>query len=494
MGQVYTRRMTYDSITIEQIDNVYLKLHCEKSMAMELSEHFTFNVPGARFMPAFKNKIWDGKIRLFNTMNHTIYGGLIDEIKEFCNQRDYSIDYISDLSADNFSIQEAKEFINKLDLPAHFELRDYQIKSFAQCVRNRRAAVVSPTASGKSLIIYFLTRFYNAKTLIIVPTTGLVHQMTSDFVDYGIDKDLIHKIFSGEDKDTDKPIVITTWQSIYKLKKPWFKQFNVVIGDEAHHFKATSLTSIMTKLTEAKYRFGFTGSLDGTETNELVLVGLFGPKIQVTTTAELIENKYLSPFKIKALILSYDDETRKLCKQMDYRDELDFIVQCERRNTFIRNLALSLNGNTLVLYQFVEKQGKILFNKISSKAGDNRKVFFVHGGVDGEQRNDIRHIVESEDNAIIVASYGTFSTGVNIKRVHNIIFASPFKSKIRGLQSIGRGLRKGDNKEVATLFDIADDLKWKSRTNHTLKHFVQRVQIYDAEKFEYKIYSVKLGS
>jgi superfamily II DNA or RNA helicase len=484
--------MTYDSIAIEQIDNVYLKIHCEKSVAMEISDHFTFNVPGARFTPAFKNKIWDGKIRLFNLANHTIYRGLLESIKQFCEQREYTIEYNSDFSADSFSIEEAKDFIETLNLPNHLELRDYQIKSFTHCIRSKRAVVISPTASGKSLIIYFIARLYNTKTLIIVPTTGLVHQLYSDFIDYGIDENMVHKVFSGQDKDTDKQIVITTWQSIYTLKKPWFEQYNVVIGDECHHFKATSLTSIMTKLINAKYRFGFTGSLDGSLTNELVLVGLFGPKMQVTTTSELIENKYLSPFRIKALVLSYDDDTRKMCAKLDYKDELDFIVQCERRNNFIRNLALSLNGNTLILYQFVEKQGKTLFNKISSKAAQDRKVFFVHGSVDGEQRNDIRYIVEQENNAIIVASYGTFSTGVNIKRIHNIIFASPFKSKIRGLQSIGRGLRKGDDKQIATLFDIADDLKWKSRVNHTLKHFIQRVDIYNQEKFEYKIYNVKI--
>ena len=459
---------------------------------MEISDHFTFNVPGARFMPAFKNKLWDGKIRLFNNASHTIYVGLLDEIKEFCSQRDYQIDYLTDFSAESFSIDEAKDFISSLQLPSHLELRDYQVKSLAQCIRNRRSTLISPTASGKSLIIYFLTQYYNTKTLIVVPSTGLVHQLASDFKEYGFTGE-VHKIFSGQEKDSDANIVISTWQSIYKLKKPWFKQFNLVIGDEAHHFKATSLTSIMTKLTEAKYRFGFTGSLDGTETNELVLVGLFGPKIQLTTTSELIENKYLSPFRIKALVLSYDDQTRELCKKFDYKDELDFIVQCERRNNFIRNLALSLTGNTLILYQFVEKQGKVLYNKIQDKAGE-RKVFFVHGNVDGDKRNDIRHIVEQEKDAIIVASYGTFSTGVNIKRIHNIVFASPFKSKIRGLQSIGRGLRKGQDKEMATLFDIADDLKWKSRSNHTLKHFISRIEIYTNEKFEYKIYNVKLGS
>lgn len=484
--------MTYDNISIEQINNVYIKIHCEKALAMELSDYFTFEVPGAKFMPAVKDKLWDGKIRLFNVLNHTIYAGLLDEIQEFCKQRKYNIEYLSDFSADSFSLHEAKHFIDSLNLPANFELRDYQINSFVQCVRSRRATVVSPTASGKSLIIYFLTCFYNTKTLIVVPTTSLVHQMASDFISYGINPNQIHKIFSGQEKNTDKNIIITTWQSIYRQDRRWFKQFNLIIGDEAHHFKATSLTSIMTCLTEAKYRFGFTGSLDGSQTNEMVLLGLFGPKIQVTTTAELIQNKYLSPFKIKAIVLSHNDTIRKFCSKLKYKDELDFIVQCERRNSFIANLALSLTGNTLVLYQFVDKQGKVLYQKIHAKAKD-RKVFFVHGSVDGEKRNDIRYLVEQEENSIIVASYGTFSTGINIKRIHNIIFASPFKSKIRGLQSIGRGLRKGDNKELATLFDLADDMKWQSRQNHTLKHFIQRINIYNEEQFEYKIYNVNLG-
>jgi superfamily II DNA or RNA helicase len=316
--------------------------------------------------------------------------------------------------------------------------------------------------------------------------------MASDFISYGMDEENVYKIFSGQNKNTEKSIVVSTWQSIYKQKESWFKQFNLVIGDEAHHFKATSLTSIMTQLTEAEYRFGFTGSLDGTQTNEMVLVGLFGPKIQFTKTADLIKNKYLSPFRIKAIILSHSDEIRKFCSKLKYKNELDFVVQCERRNNFITNLALSLSGNTLILYQFVEKQGVVLYNKIHNKS-NNQKVFFIDGSVDGEKRNNVRHIIEQENNCIIVASYGTFSTGINIKRIHNIIFASPFKSKIRGLQSIGRALRKGDNKDIATLFDIADDLKWNSRLNHTLNHFIERINVYNDEQFEYKIYNVKLG-
>jgi superfamily II DNA or RNA helicase len=339
--------------------------------------------------------------------------------------------------------------------------------------------------------------YYQKKTLIIVPTTSLVHQLYSDFQDYGLDAaKYCHKVFVGQDKDSDRPITITTWQSIYNIKdKKWFQKYDVVIGDEAHLFKATSLTKIMTNLTNANYRFGFTGTLDGSQTHQLVLEGLFGPVHKVTTTAELIEQKHLSNFKIKAIVLDYPDELRKWASKnlKLYKDEIQYVVENNARNEFIKRLCLSLKGNTLVLYQFVEKQGKPLYKKISDSSKD-RKVFFVHGGVEGKERDDIRYVVEQEQDAIIVASYGTFSTGVNIKNIHNIVFASPFKSKVKNLQSIGRGLRKGNTKDQAVLYDIVDDISWKSRKNHVLNHFHERVEIYDSEKFDYKIYTVKLGA
>jgi len=480
----------YEKLSLEIVDSVYIKIHCERSIAMELSEHFTFMVPGAKHMPAFKNKVWDGKIRLFNSRNHRIYRGLIPHIHEFAKQRGYTVEELSDFSATNFSVVEANEFTSSLTLP--FEPKYYQIDTFIHAIRNRRALFVSPTASGKSLMIYLILRFLTGfKSLVIVPTVGLVHQMEDDFRVYGLEDGVVHKIFSGEEKNTNKPITITTWQSIYKKDPEWFKQFNVVIGDEAHHFKATSLTTIMTNLVDADYRFGFTGTLDGTETNQLVLEGLFGPKKDVTTTATLIEQNHLSQFKIKAIVLKHPEDVRVLAKNFDYRQEIEYIVQNIKRNRFIRNLALSLQGNTLILYQFVEKQGKCLYQIIDEKA-EGRKVFFIHGKVDSSDREDVRHIVNNENDSIIVASYGTFSTGINIPRIHNVIFASPFKSKIKVLQSIGRALRKAEDKDVATLFDIADNMAWKSRNNLTLQHFVERIQMYDDQKFDYKTYNVSL--
>lgn len=478
-----------DTVRVEKFDEVYNKIHCDPGIAFELNDRFTFEVPGAKFMPAVRNKVWDGKIRLFNPMTCLLYTGLLGYLEEFCQKRSYEVEYLSDFSAEEFSVKEATDFIRTLGVPDRFEQRDYQIDAFVYAVRNRRALMLSPTASGKSFIIYLLTRYYDAKTLIIVPTVSLVHQMAGDFKDYGYSEE-VYKIHAGVDKNVTKRVTITTWQSIYKMDKSWFGQFDVVIGDEAHLFKAKSLTSIMTKLTDCRYRFGFTGTLDGTQTHQLVLEGLFGMVRKVTTTAKLIEEKHLSNFVIKAIVLKYPDDVRKLLAKAKYQDELDYLVRCEARNKFIKNLALSLEGNTLLLFQFVEKHGHVLHEMI--KRETDRPVYYVHGGVDGDEREEIRKIVETQADAIIVASSGTFSTGINIRNLHNIIFGSPSKSKIRNLQSIGRGLRKSDSKSIATLYDIADDLTWKDKKNYTILHFVERMKIYSEEQFDYKIYPVNL--
>ena len=490
-------------LSANYLNDVYMRVNADAGISQELADFFTFKVPGYQFMPAYRNKMWDGNIRLYNRRNNTLYAGLIDYVKEFAETRDYEITIDPDLEIeDSFSVKDAKDFIKELN-PVH-EPRDYQLQAFVKCVRSKRKLVLSPTASGKSFIIYMLTKWYQSPTLIIVPTISLVHQMKGDFVDYGCPEDQIYTIQGGVDKQTDSNIVISTWQSIHKLPKTWFDRFDVVIGDEAHLYKAKSLTGILEKMPNTPFRFGFTGTLDGTHTHKLVLEGLFGSVHQVITTKELIEQKHLADFKIKALILKYTDATRSDMKKKTYNEEIDFLMQCPERNNFIKNLALSLNGNTLILYHQVDKHGKVLYNIIKQKAEEGRKVFFVHGGVDGQEREQIRAITEEEQDAIIVASYGTFSTGINIRRLHNVVFASPTKSRIRTLQSIGRGLRKAgagergeDGKELqakqqATLFDIADDLTWKTRVNYTLKHFLERMKYYTGEKFPYKVHNIEI--
>ena len=477
-----------DSVLVGKLDEVYCKVHCDRSIARELVDYFTFEVPGAKFMPAVRNRVWDGKIRLFNS-NQTVYYGLIPHVAKFCQQREYnfSVDETVE-SAENFSLEEAKEFSESLNMP--FKPRDYQLEAFTYAVRNRRGVLLSPTASGKSLIIYMLQRWYGCRTLIIVPTISLVHQMAGDFKDYGYQNE-VYKITSGVDKITDHEVVVSTWQSIYKMPKKWFEQFDVVFGDEAHLFKSKSLTQIMTKLTKCKYRYGLTGTLDGAQTHKLVLEGLFGPVKNVVKTKTLIDQKHLAQFRIKCIVLKYPESITKDLTKYNYAEEVDWIVRNEQRNKFVTNLALSLKGNSLILFQFVDKHGKVLYDMIRDKSKD-RPVHYVSGETDAKVREEVRAITETTSDGIIVASYGTFSTGINIRNLHNIVFTSPSKSRVRTLQSIGRGLRKAETKDTATLIDLADDLTHKARNNFTIKHFAERVKIYNEEGFDYKIYKVKI--
>lgn len=492
-------------IIIHKSDEVFAKIECERHVAKELSEYFTFMVPGHQFVPAFRNKIWDGKIRLYNLTTSKLYLGLMDYVKEFAEEREYTIDWNGVGVEDEYSLYHAKKFVEQLNLHSQgksIEVREHQYKAFITTMQKRRALLLSPTASGKSLIIYLIFRqlldYQNLKGLIIVPTTALVEQMYSDFADYsshnGFDTDAnVHRIYQGKDKHTDKMLTVSTWQSLYQMPPEFFEQFDYVLGDEAHLFKAQSLTGIMTAANNTKYRIGLTGTLDGTKTHKLVLEGLFGPVTRVITTKELMDKKQLSDFQIKCLVLKHPD---RICEEMakcSYPDEIQYLIANEQRNKFIKNLALSLGSNTLILYQMVEKHGQILYNAIkeSEKIG-TRKVFFVHGGTDAEDREAIRKIMETEMDAICVASFGTFSTGTNIRNLHNIIFASPSKSRVRSLQSIGRGLRQAEGKEMATLFDIADDLRHKKHMNHTLRHFVERAKIYNEEKFSFKVYNIGL--
>ena len=479
-----------DTIEISKKDEVYLKVTCEAGVAQELCDYFTFTVPGHTFMPAYRMRIWDGKIRLFNIHNRLLYSGLLEYVFIFAEKRNYEVKPDGDWWKPR-KIEKNEKFLESLKLP--FEPRDYQLEGFHHALSYKKSLLVSPTASGKSLIIYLIVRALNVKTLIIVPTTSLVSQLYSDFQEYGWDSaKYCHQVYAGQDKVSDKQVVISTWQSIYKLHKKTFEPYKLVIGDEAHGFKSKSLTSIMTKCVNAEYRIGTTGTLDGTQTHKLVLEGLFGKVYKVTSTAKLIDRKQLAPFRVEIVVLKYPDVICEQFRKIKYADELEFIVGHEKRNKYIRNLVLSLEGNTLLLFRLVKKHGRILYDMIKEKTDDDRKTFFVFGGTETEVREQIRAIAETERDAIIVASYGVFSTGINIRNLHNIVFSSPSKSRIRNLQSIGRGLRLSDNNQETVLYDIADDLRWKNRKNYAYRHHEDRMKIYDEEKFPYKIYNISL--
>ena len=488
--------VTVTDIIIKKKNEVYVTVKAEPHINQELSDLFTFDVPGAKFMPQYRSKYWDGKIRLYSPATGEIYGGLVDKIVSWAKKSEYSLEFENNQfygapfeENEIISREGVKDYMTRI---SKHKPRNYQIDAVYDALRYNRKLLISPTASGKSLMIYAVVRYYaekNKKILLVVPTTSLVEQMFKDFQDYGWDaENYCHRIYAGKEKTNENPVTITTWQSIYKLKRPFFKDFEVVIGDEAHLFKSKSLISIMTKMDAAKYRFGFTGTLDGTQTHKWVLEGLFGPSYKVTQTRELIDKGHLSKLQIHILILKHKPQKFEV-----YEEELQHIITHQKRNNFIKNLVLDLKGNTLVLFSRVETHGQPLYELINNSIQNDRKVFYVHGGVDAEERERIREITETEKNAIIVASYGTFSTGINIKNLHNVIFASPSKSRIRNLQSIGRVLRKGDSKTQAVLYDIADDITHLSRRNYTLNHLIERIKIYNEEKFNYEIVQIDLG-
>jgi superfamily II DNA or RNA helicase len=482
-------------LVISKKNEVFLQIESDPHVYYELKDHFTFDVPNAKFMPQYRSKYWDGQVHLFNINTKEIYIGLLDKIVRFCETHNYT--YAFEENKFYGLPFEVNEMISKegvkdymTSISKHLP-RDYQIEGVYDALKHNRKLLISPTASGKSLMIYSIVRYYVEKgqnILVVVPTTSLVEQMYKDFGDYGWDVgSYCHKIYAGKERETDSQVIITTWQSIYKLPRQYFSRFNVVVGDEAHQFKSKSLVSIMNKLSDAKYRFGFTGTLDGTQTHKWVLEGLFGPSYKIIKTDELMQKGHLAKLDIKVLLLKHPPHRFET-----FEDEVQYIINHQKRNNFIKNLALDLKGNTLVLFARVEGHGQPLYELINNSKTDNGHVFFVHGGVATEERELVREITERENNAIIVASYGTFSTGVNIRNLHNVIFASPSKSRIRNLQSIGRVLRKGENKVKATLYDIADDISYKSRKNYTLNHLIERIKIYNEENFNYEIVNVAI--
>lgn len=481
-------------VVIERVNEVYVRIHADPGIKMELSEYFEFEVPNARFIPAVKAGYWDGKIRLLNYMTGLIYSGLLGYIKKYCETHDYTLTVDADLlPSETYNDDAGYELANEFNAP--FEPYYYQNKAVAHGIHNNRCLFLSPTASGKSFTIYLLARYHvqsaARRILIVVPTISLVSQLSTDFIEYNNNVPMdIHKITSGVDKNVEADYTITTWQSIQKLPASWFEKFDVIFGDEAHNFKAKSLTKILENTPNIKYRYGLTGSLDDSQTHRLVLEGLFGPVMSVTDTKTLMDEGIVSKLKIKAMVLQYDDASRKSVHKLSYPDEIEWIISHHKRNKFISKLADAIEGNTLILYQFVERHGDVLVEMLREITDKN--IHYVHGGVSAAAREEIRAICEKTSNNIILASYGTFSTGINIKRLDNIITASPSKSKIRNLQSIGRVLRIYDDVSTATLYDIVDDLQWKKRANFATRHFMERVKTYNEQQFDMKIYNIPI--
>lgn len=498
-------------ISIHSLDSVHIKVYClEKHVAYELADFFSFEVPDSKFKKKYKSAAWDGKIRLYNVSTKKIYKGLLSYILWYANENDLTVEVDPKLNEYGFKISlddvyKIAETINIHAGGTKIKPRDFQANAVHHVINNDRALIVSPTASGKSLIIYLLSRYFLArlpqdkKILIIVPTTSLVGQMYGDFNDYSTfdgktweASDNVHSIKAGINKYSEKRVFVSTWQSIYKMPKKYFEQFGAVFADEAHLAKATSISGIMEKLNHCEYRIGLTGTVGdkNAPVNLLTLEGLFGKKFTTITTRELIDRGQAAKLDINLVKLNYPEVECKKIRGITYQEEIDYICKHKRRNAFICRLAGKLKGNSLFLFQKVE-HGEELY-KTLVEMYPNRKVYLWHGGINSDKRNTDRELIEKDNDSITVASYGTTSTGTSIKNLHHVVFASPYKSEIKVLQSIGRGLRISKTKNSVKLYDLIDNLRIGEHRNYALKHFLERVELYNQQKFDYEQHSINI--
>ena len=512
--------MEQDTIIVETQNNSFLQIDTEPHIARELSDFFSFMSPNYQFIPSYKNGTWDGKIRLYKIMGSILPVGLYNILLKFASERDYKIiDRRTPSSIKIATESEIEAFCKHLNPHSggkQIEHYDYQLESVKKTISNGRSTIVSTTSSGKSLIIYSIIRWYeekvNGKILVLVPTVGLVSQMYSDFDDYSSEVewcsgDNVHKIHQGKKKVSDKKIFISTWQSLQRMPREYFEQFDVILCDEVHGAEAKTINWIMDCSINASIRAGFTGTLKSKTLHQLSIVGMFGDIIKVTSARDLMDRGIITPLEVKFLVLKYNDKinkeiNRKVVEKVtptgkkiyrnNYQNEMNYITECIERYVYICNLVSVLPGNTLVLFNKVDKHGKPLYNMLRKRLDKKKPVYYISGETKADKREKIRGDVENESNSVLVASYGTLSTGVNIKSLQFVIFASPYKSEVKVLQSIGRILRKKKGKKKAVLFDIVDDFRYKKYVNYSFKHFRKRYDMYRVERFPVSISEYQL--
>ena len=487
-----------DKIIVEKVNEVFIKLKCDMSQTLEIRQYFTCYAPNFQFHPKFRAKIWDGKLCFYDYRTNTLPIGLLPKLAKFAKQFDYELDFQFDLSkmSNNISIDDLSDYLDKVFKDIDITPRDYQLDAIHKSLTNKRGIVLSPTGSGKSLIIYSMIRFLlgmNKKTMLVVPNISLVEQMYSDFKSYGWDNidNHVTKLYNGVKPDFNKEILITTWQSIYKKQESFFKDYEALLIDETHQAKSLSIQTIAKKSVNAEYRIGLTGTLPTEDSDIFNIYGYLGPVIFKQKTKELQKLGVLSDISIVNLLLQYPEEMVKLNKQRPYVEEVETITTYANRNKVFKYIFDKIEDkqNSVVLCHKIEHL-KAIEEYLLENLNDKYSVYVIYGAVKPVERERIRHLMDQEENLILLGTYATLSTGINIKKLHHVIFASSYKSKIKILQSIGRGLRTHETKEKMVLWDIVDDLRYTTRNgtkgkNHVYKHFEERLKFYNEQEFKF---------
>ena len=489
-------------ITIQKYSESFAFVECDFDEAKRISEEFEFYAPNYMFSPKYKNGFWDRKIRLFDVRTCLLPIGLTPRLVAFLRREKYGHRVDEALVGDRgpkMGDKSLGKFKEMVKLPDKFEDRDYQDLAVQNALYRKKMVILSATSSGKSLIAYLIFNILkylddDAKFLLVVPTVNLVEQMFGDFCEYAGGwcdfSQYVHRIYEGREKWTDKPITVSTWQSLQRMGPKYFQQFDGLIVDECHTASAKVLASIVEKSSNAQFKIGMSGTLRDSKVNELQLEGLFGPIKKISRTKDLMDRGYVSKLRINGIVLRHPPDRCRAVKRLgDHAAEAQYINKLSVKQRYVCSLANSRKKNTLVLFR-LRGFGHSLRDML--EAHSDKKVFYVDGTVGAKYREGVRRYCETHDDAIVVASYGTFSTGISIKNLHNVVFAESMKSSVKVLQSVGRLLRLHENKEYATLFDVTDDLTCGRKKNYALKQFLARISYYDDEGFTYRIKNVTL--
>lgn len=481
----------------------------------QMVEYFSFRPENVEHNPMYKRTAWDGYIRPFKK-NGDLPLGLVKEAYQWLTRYPIEVE-IDDAFVEFFNCKETPQDIEKdiLEyqdtLNSKYKLREYQFKGAVKALLMQRALIESPTGSGKTFLAFhlmmYLVRKYNYKILMVVPQISLVLQAIREFTQkYGSNETFFHGIYEDQSKDTDKPIVISTRDGLNnhtKTNQEWFQQFDVLIVDEAHEAEAKTLTNIYKQCTNAKYRFGMSGSFFKPKTEMRVLTGMFGPKFITRTTKELIDDGTLASLMIHAILLEYSDKDKTFVKKskLKYQGEAEYINTHELRNKYVVDLCSKLEGNTLCLFRNID-HGDYFYEIAQSLQNAGKKFYILSGKDKAKVRQEVQLLMEENSDIVLFASYGTFSTGVDINNLHNVVLGSPMKSSAKVVQSIGRGLRKAENKESVKIWDIIDDLSVSHTksgrklvepfVNYALRHGQHRIGLYEYQEYDYEIQNVSL--
>ena len=489
-------------LKILHYNETYVRIEALSPILIEIYNHFKFYTKNYRFHPKYKAGLWDGTISIFKMKDKLLLKGLLPDLIQWAEHNQYSYDLSEraqqGLSDYNIDDEKVNQLYEKLNGP--FEPLDSQVDAVKHCINNGRAIILAPTSNGKSYIIHALAAFHamqKQRVLVMIDRSQLIEQLRENLRDEYLGGEQFNyvTVYDKLGVPDDCDVYFTTWQSCVDNTQKWFDQFDVIIADEVHKFKADSLKKIFEKLGHVSIRYGFTATLDNdSQTDRLTIKGMFGTPHRVATIKELIEQGVVARPIVTAIILEYPDTVRREfarrkfeTPQAKFAAEVKLSEEYEPRNAFIGKMDKHLDGNTLVAFKHHD-HGQRLLNYLRDDA------FFVNSTVKLKKRLDISKQIDEMKNSTAAVSIGTFSTGISIRNVNNIIITCQLMSKITVPQLIGRGMRKAEGKTVVHIFDIGDSLSLEGKNDNTLmKHFKERLQIYAESGFEIKIQRIKLS-